>query len=302
MRETVGFVRRFGSFLRPYRATSLLIFLGLLLEMAFSSAVPFSFKFIIDNALLGGNQRLLLWILAGLGGGVIVVALAGLGRDRLYSRLVASVMNDIRVRIFDHLQRLSMDYYARTQVGNILSHFSGDLAVVETAAASAIPWAILPALDVISSSILLFVLDWRLALVAMLVWPMVLIGPRIFAPRVAVESYLRKEEEAQMLSAVQENVGAQPIIKAFGLGEHARAGFLRRSGELKARMIRVGFFGALVERSAGVGIMVLQVLVLGIGAFMVSRQTLTVGSLASFQAIFLSLSYSLSYVSQYVPC
>jgi ATP-binding cassette, subfamily B, bacterial len=296
-----GLLWRFMSCLRPYRGPSLLILIGLLLEMAFNSAVPFSLKFIVDKALLGGNQRLLLWILAGLGGGVVVVALAGLVRDRLYSRLVANVMTDVRVRIFDHLQRLSMDYYARTRIGDILSHFSGDLAVIETATTSAIPWAILPGLDVISSTTLLFVLDWRLALVAMLVWPLILIGPRIFAPHVVEESYRRKEEEAQMLGAVQENVNAQPIIKAFGLTEYARATFLQRSEDLKERMIRVGFFGALVERSAGVGIMGLQVLVMGIGAFMVAKEMLTVGSLASFLAIFLSLSYSLSYVTQYVP-
>ena len=295
------FLGRFGSFLRPYRGSSLLIAAGLLLEVAFTSAIPFSFKFIVDNALLGQDQRLLLWILAGLGGGVVVVALAGLGRDRLYSRLVANVMNDIRIRIFDHLQNLSMDYYARTQAGSILSRFSADLAVVETAAVSAIPWAILPSLDVVSSTILLFVLDWRLGLVAMLVWPLTLIGPRIFASRVAEESYRRKEEEAEMLSVVQENVGAQPTVKAFGLVDHAHAVFLKCSEALAERMARVGFFGALVERSAGTSIMFLQVLVLGIGAFMVSRGTLTVGSLASFLAIFLSLSYSLSYVTQYVP-
>ena len=66
-------------------------------------------------------------------------------------------------------------------------------------------------------------------------------------------------------------------------------------------MLRVGFLSALVERSAGIGIMMIHVLVLGIGSHMAFTDELTIGSLASFQALFLTLSVSLLYVMQYVP-
>ena len=66
-------------------------------------------------------------------------------------------------------------------------------------------------------------------------------------------------------------------------------------------MVRVGMFSGLVERSAYVGIMLLQVAILAIGAYMASAGQLTVGVLASFQALFLSLSYSMASVTQYVP-
>jgi hypothetical protein len=56
------FLKRFAANLRPYRGTSAIIFCGLLLEMSFASAVPFSFKFIVDNALLGKDFRLLLTV------------------------------------------------------------------------------------------------------------------------------------------------------------------------------------------------------------------------------------------------
>ena len=148
---------------------------------------------------------------------------------------------------------------------------------------------------------LLFVLDWRLAMMALLVFPLAMTGPRIFAPRVAEESYRRKGEESNVLSFLQENLSAQILVKTFGLADYSRRGFLRRLDGLRERMVRVGTFSGLVERSSYVGIMLLQVSILAAGAYMVSGGHLSVGALASFQAIFLSLSYSLASVTQYVP-
>jgi ATP-binding cassette subfamily B protein len=90
-------------------------------------------------------------------------------------------------------------------------------------------------------------------------------------------------------------------VKAFDLSGYARRGFLERLAGLRERMVRVGTYSGLVERSAYVGIMLLQVATLATGAYMASLGLLSVGTLASFQAIFLSLSYSLASVTQYVP-
>jgi len=301
MTEVIYFLRSLFVYLRPYRGLGVLIFFGLLLEMAFSAGVSYSFKFIVDEALIGGNWRLLIAILASLVFGALMVAITGLIRDYHYARVSAGVMGDMRSRMFEHLQRLSMDFYSRSQVGDLISHFSTDLAAIETATTSAIPWAILPGMDVASSSVLMFVINWRLTLVAMLVWPVILIGPRIFAPRAADESYHRKQLEAQTLSMIQEQLTAQPVIKAFGLKDAVISRFLAQSRKLMQSVACLGFFSAMVERSAGIGITFLQVVVLGIGAMMVIRRTLTIGSLAAFQTLFLSFSYSLSYITQYLP-
>jgi ATP-binding cassette, subfamily B, bacterial len=301
MMNAGAFVPRLLPYLRPYAGRCVLILLGLLLEMAFFAAVSYSFRFIVDGALLGGDLRLLVLILAALVAGAVVVAVMGLIRDYQYARVSSGVLGDMRARMFRHLQELSMDFYSRSQAGDLISHFSTDLATIETATTAAIPWAILPGLDVLSNTALMFVIDWRLALVAMLVWPATLIGPRIFAPRVAKESYHRKQIEARALNVVQEHVYAQPVVQAFGLKEAVIARFLDQGRALMQSMARLGFYSAMVERSAGIGIMFLQVLVLGIGAVMVVRKSLTIGSLAAFQTMFINFSYSLSYVTQYLP-
>ncbi len=296
-----GFVGCLVRYLHPYHWRVLLIFLGLLLEMSFTAAIPVGFKYLIDIALVERNQEVLITIVAGLGLGAVVVSIAGLGRDYLYAQMATRILHDIRQQMFDHLQRLSIGFYQRMQTGDILARFSVDLSSVENALTTAIPWAILPALEALLSTVLLFLLDWRLALVAMLAWSLSLVGPRVFASRALTASRLRKEKEAKALSAVQENVMAQMVVKALGLEAIWLQLFRQHNHELHQSSVKVNFLSALVERSATIGIDLLQVLVLVVGGFMAYAGLVSVGTLAAFQALLLTLSCALSYVTQYLP-
>jgi ATP-binding cassette subfamily B protein len=297
----LAFLRQLLTALSPYKGHSALILGGLLLEMGFNGCVALGFKFLIDYAIIPQDTQVLLLVLGLLAGGVVLVAIVGLGRDYLYARVCAAVLRDLRHRMFSHLQRLSMDFYARTNVGDILARFSTDLAAVENAITAAIPWAILPALDVVFSIFLLFTLEWRLACLAICVCPLSLLGPRAIVPRASAASYERRQQEAHVVTTVQENLGAQPVIKAFGLEQQMLADFLQRLGALVQSSVRVGFLSALMERSAGISILILQIAVMGVAAYMAFSGHLSIGSLVSFQSLFMTLSWSLSYVTQYVP-
>jgi ATP-binding cassette subfamily B protein len=107
--------------------------------------------------------------------------------------------------------------------------------------------------------------------------------------------------ESNVLKDVQENLAARQVVRAFGLEHWMRARFARRVDDLVTVSTRTAFLGALVERSAGIGILFLQVVVLGIGALMAFEGQLTIGTLVSFQSLFMTVSWSLSYVTQYVP-
>jgi len=301
-----GFLRHILTHLRPYWLFGIAIFTGLLLEMAFLGSVPIAFKFLIDNALPSvarpqGDRALLVWILAALTGGVVAVSAAGLLRDWLLARAGTYVMNDLRVQMFKHLQSLGMDYYARAKVGDIIARFSGDLAAVEHALHSALPWGTLAALEVAFSTALLFWLDWRMAAVAMLVWPLSLAGPRFFTPRASAESYRRRLDESGTVATVQEAVGAQAVIKAFSLEATSYRTFSERLDHLVRSSVRMTFLSSMVERSSAIGILVLQVAIVGVGAMLVIDGRLAVGSLVAFQALFVTMSTSLTNVIEYIP-
>ncbi len=300
-KNIASFAGLLAPYLRQYRLAALLIVVGSLLEMGFNTLVPLSFRYLIDIVLPQRNRRDLFLVVAILCGGLIVVTLATLGRDYIYAKTGNGILSDIRFRLFSHLQILSMDFYARAQVGDILARFSTDLAGIEHSLSLAVPWGIVPLFDVVASTVLLFVLDWRLALAAMLIWPLCLVGPRILAPRASEASDRRKKDEASAISAIQENIGAQAVVKAYGLEGLALSSFRTRNSALLSSSVRLSFLSGLMERSAGTGILVLQVLIISAGAWMAFRGYLTIGTLTSFQALFLMLAYGLYNIAQFIP-
>ena len=296
-----AFLKRMISWFRPYPGRSALIILGLLTEMAWNSVLPKSIEHLIDHAIVPRNYPALVQVVVFLSVGVLIVCGMGLMRDYLYAGVSNRITNDLRLKLFDHLQALSLSFHSKRSVGDIAARVSSDLDSIKQALHSCLAWGVLPTMDVIVMNILLFTIDWRLALVAQLVWPLALLGPRILAPRATQASYRYKQEESHVLATVQESATGRPVIKAFGLEGRVQETFLNRLGKLGTTGLRMAFLGSLLERSSGMGIMVLQVAVLAFGGTLAWQGSITVGSLVAFNALFTAMSYALFYLAQYVP-
>src|SRR5215831_4783592 len=295
------FLRFLLTSVRGHWIKSLLILACLLIEMGFNASISMSFKFLIDRAVIPQNMQVLWLILGVLIGGVVLVFCVGLGRDYLYAQVSTAVLNDLRQGLFTHLQRLSLDFYARTTVGEITARFATDLAAVEQALTSAASGVFLPALDVLSCLVLLFVLEWRLALVALLMFPFVFLGPEILDRRAASASYGRKQQEARVVTTVQQTFSAPAVVKAFGLERYMLRSFTQQLHALARTSIQVGFLSALMERSSLIGFLLTYVLMTAGGAYMAIKGVLSVGAFMSCQALFLTMGWTLAFGMQYAP-
>jgi ATP-binding cassette subfamily B protein len=296
-----AFLRRAGHVFAATPGQTTLIAIALAMDSAFTVAVPISFRYLVDNAIGSPDKTALTRVLAALAVGVVLAASAGIARDYLWARFSIAVLNRIRSDLFEHLLRLSNDFFARREIAEIAARFSTDLASIDGALAAAPAWALIPLLDTIVSLVMLFVLDWRLALIAGLIVPVSLLGPRLVMSRAASSSYQRKIDEGGLMSVVQENVLAHSVVRAFGLEAIALNRFRRGVATLRQSSIRTAIYGSLLERSSGIGTLILQVVVLGVGATMAFNKQLSIGSLAAFLTLFMTLSWSVGYVSQYFP-
>jgi ATP-binding cassette, subfamily B, bacterial len=287
------------------------ILIALILEALFNVALPICFKEVIDYALIGNDKVVeigkaadkarITTIIILLCIGVVIVTGVGIGRHYLTQSMIANVIRDIRLRLFDHLQRLSMSFFSQRQMGDLLSRFSGDLLTVETMLINFVSWVLFPLVNVVISTVMLMYLSWKLALVSLLVWPLCLFVPNLFANTASQAGYQKRKDEAQALAVLQENLDARTVIRAFRLEQWSRKIFSGKNAQLCASTRRYGFLSALIEHISVVGIIILQVIVLGIGAYMAWQGSITIGSLAAFQTIFLAMSTYLTWVTQYMP-
>lgn len=303
--ERAGALRTVFSFLRPYyrqhRPTLTLLTLCVLAETGYNVAFPLSLKYLIDDALLKQDHSALVWILIVLGVLAIVISAIGTLMEFLNARLAATVVKDIRHQLFGHLQSLSLQFFSATSSGEVMSRFSTDLGEVEEPVRNWVGMALNPSLELVAATILLFYLSWHLALAAMLIWPLTMIGPKIFSRRAVEATYQKKELEAATLAVVQENVSAQPVVKAFGLRAIAQSWFRRESIPLERTSARVNFLTAMAERSVSMAVLLLHLLIVGIGAGLAFNKHITIGTLVTFESVFWELSYNIGYLSQFLP-
>ncbi len=296
-----GMVRALYRYVRPFRLSLIPVFVACLLEMGLTAQLPLSIKFLIDRALVHKDGRALVIILTALAGSAVLVSAAGLGRDHLYARIVAKSIAALRTRMYDKLQHLSLEFYSRRETSEILSRFSNDLHAIDLALISAIGWGLQPVLDIILSVALIFAFEWRLALIGTLLCPICALGPRLLARRGLDAAAEKRARDVAVLSIVQETISAPALIQTFSLRDVFTGSFLSRNDHLLKASIRLGFLTSLMDKSSTLGVLLLQVIVMAVGGWMAFRGTITIGTFASFQALFVTLSQSVGYLASYSP-
>jgi ATP-binding cassette, subfamily B, bacterial len=297
----VDFLKALYRYLKPYRLQTFVLLLLLLINTAFLMGWPLSFKYLIDKGIVDRNWKVLITTLSVLTVGVLIAAGAGVARGYLYAYLSANVLKDIRQKVFEHLQRLSMSYYKRTSTGDIMARFSTDLASLENVVTNAAPTLIMQGLGVLLGSIVLFTVEWRIALITIVGLLLCVILPRRLAKKVAVMGYDFKNKEARLAQTVQENVSAQPVVKAFGLTKKAIHDFAKETADLARLSLNFNFSADNVERIPSIVILIFEILVIGAGVILVFNGQITLGTLVALHTIYIHIAFSVTALTKVVP-
>ncbi len=288
-------------FLRNYRLGLTIIGFGLLVETLFNVIMPLSLKYLIDEALGEEDFQALFRILTVLAAAGIITSIVSIWYERWDARTTAAAISDVRASLFAHVQNLPSAFFARTKRGEILSRFSVDMAAYENAVKTVANSALLPFLELIAGIGLMIWLNWQLAVVALLIFPITLIGPRILTPRAVKANYEQKVNEAAILGVVQENIAAQAVVKAFGLQRRALGWFRLRNEDAQRTMAAATFLSTMVERSVTIAVLLLHLVVLAIGAYLATKGQISIGTFVTFESAFWEISYNIAHLMHFIP-
>jgi ATP-binding cassette subfamily B protein len=304
-KEAAGAMATIYGFVRPYLGNykKLLIFVGfgVIVETLFNVIMPLSLKFLIDDALGEEDFQALYMILGVLAVAGITTSIIAVWYERWDARLAASVIADVRSNLFEHVQNLPASYFARTKRGEILSRFSIDLSAFENSVKTFANSACLPFLELIAGIILMLFLNWQLAAIALLVFPITLIGPRILTPKAVQANYEQKLNESALLGTVQENVAAQAVIKAFSLQRRTFGWFTMRNQDVRIKTASAVFLSTMVERTVTISVLLLHLVVLAIGAYLATKGQITIGTFVTFESAFWEVSYNIAHLMHFIP-
>jgi ATP-binding cassette subfamily B protein len=304
-KEAAGALATIYAFVKPYLKNykKILTFVGLgvLVETLFNVFMPLSLKFLIDDALGEEDFQALYVILGVLAAAGIFTSIVAVWYERWDARLAASIIADVRANLFEHVQNLPAGYFARTRRGEILSRFSIDLSAFEGSIKSFANSAALPFLELIAGIILMLFLNWQLAAVALLVFPITLIGPRILTPKAVQANYEQKLNESSLLGMVQENIAAQAVVKAFSLQRRTFGWFTMRNNDVRRKTASALFLSTMVERTVTISVLLLHLVVLAIGAYLATKGQITIGTFVTFESAFWEVSYNIAHLMHFIP-
>ena len=297
----VNLVRGSLVWLRPYWPQAAIVVVALAVEVGYWTLVPLALRVLIDDAVTERDAPLVVRTLAIMAAGYVAMAAASTIRAWTTSSTGGRLLTDARVRLFDHVQRLSADSATRVSGGDVGARFVTDLNAVEVALTFALPEIAWGTLALALNLPLLFALDVPLAVVACLVIPLAMIGPRVLAPRVAVVGYARRQAEGHLLVTLQEQIGGRGVIRAFGLEPLMRARVRHELESLGKTSSREAFQTRLVGRATTFGSALGQLLVFATGSVLVFRGELSVGTFVGFIGLLLNVGEGVRWLGFGLP-
>jgi ABC-type multidrug transport system fused ATPase/permease subunit len=275
--------RRLLGFLRPYR-TGLIISIGLAVgsQAAQIALVWVTGRDAIDGALLGHDTRRLWWTVAAIVGLGILRAGLMAARRLLSGQIALDVEMDMRSGLYAHLVRLSFGFYDRHQTGQLMSRATVDLQGVRFFLGYGLIFFFQNALTVVSVTVVLFFVQWQLALIVLAITPVLI----VLAYRYSHVSHPTLRDVQQRLADVatvaEENIVGVHVVKAFAQEPAEQAKFVDRSERVFQQTLRANRQRATYVPLISFIPLLAQAAVLLIGARMVADGSLSVGSFVAF--------------------
>lgn len=275
-------MRRAASMLRPYRREVILAMVLIVLWTLTTLAGPYFVKYGIDHGITEGDGTALDIAVVGY---VAVAALSyGVYRSLItvLARAGEGYLRDLRVKVFDHLQNLSMPFYDRSKAGVLVSRMTSDIDSISELVQTGLLMFLMNTLLLVLSVVVLALVSWQLLLLCLVALPMVVIASIKFQ-RDSNRAYLQvRDRIGSTLSSLQEGIAGVRVIQAYGREDVEGERFVRGSRSLYQAHMQSVFVQAWylpVIEFAGLGT---TALVVGIGGSMVIDGAITIGTIAFF--------------------
>jgi ABC-type multidrug transport system fused ATPase/permease subunit len=287
--------------IRPYRGWLAIVFAAMLVEIGTTLAAPWPLKLVIDDAL--GSHHLPQWLAwahdygfgkhtlgVALFAGVATLIIAVVGAiagyiDNYYTTSVGQwVANDLRLRIYEHLHRLSLRYYDHTKIGTLVSTITSDVATIQDFASSSTLDIVVDFLTILFMVGLMFWLDWDFTLIAVAFAPVLLVF--IFRFKKAVKEAARavRTRQSEVLSIIQRGLGSVRLTKVFGrqdleLAHLEAASHATVEAALRARKVK-----SLISPVVAIVVAICTAIVLWKGTSLIVAGSMTAGALTVYLA------------------
>jgi ATP-binding cassette subfamily B protein len=275
-------VRRLFVYVRPYGALVAGALVLLMTEGLLQLVGPIMTERVIDVA-LPRRDAALAWHSAMLYAGSLVLAFGcSYGETMLTALLGQRVMRDLRQQLFEHVQRLSIAFYDRTPVGRLVTRVTSDVESLNELFTAGVVAGLGDLFTLLAIAVMMVVTDWRLAIAAFAVIPLVYLTSHVFQRKVRVAYREIRARLARINASLQERITGMRVVQLFGREHDEAARFaVLNKGHLDANLRSITIYALYFPTIEFLTSLALAILLVA-GAHRVGVGTLTVGVVAAF--------------------
>ncbi len=276
-------LRQLVALLRPYRGRVLLMLISLWIATGASLVPPYLAGRAVDDGIKNGDTGALTVILIAFLASALVGWVFTYVQTYLISWVGQRALQDLRLRLFSHLQRLSIGFYSRNKAGVLISRLTNDVQALDQLVTDGVQTLFSATLTLIGTAAILIVLDPELALITFLTFPVLLVGSVIFRLASAGAYRLTREKIAHVTAYLQETLSGVRVVRAFGQERRHRERFSQLNAEHREVNMRTVYLNAAYFPAVELLTAVATAAILIYGGLQVSEgEGVTIGVLASF--------------------
>ncbi len=298
-RVTRGTTKRMFSFARPYR-TILCWFLVLVIIDAVVGVVnPLLFRSIINNGIYKHNKDLII-VLSLIAAGVAIVDTGlTIGIRWVSAKVGEGLIFDMRSKVFEHIQRMPLAFFTRTQTGALISRLNNDVIGAQQAFSDTLSSIVSNLISVTLVLIVMFFLSWKITLVSLIILPIFVLPAKRVGRRLSVITRESYALNAQMNNTMNErfNVSGALLVKLFGRPKEERDTFEKKAGRVRDIGVTQAMYARFFIASLSLTAALATALVYGWGGVQAVDGALSVGTVVALAAYLIRLYAPLTALS-----
>lgn len=281
-----GTLKRIARFASPYRWKLAAFLVMIIVDALVGAANPLLYRMIIDQG-IGHKDVRLIAIVAGVVAALAVVD-AGLSlAERWVSAVIGEgLIYDMRTRVFDHIDRMPLAFFTRTQTGALISRLNNDVLGAQQAFTNTFSSVIGNVMTVGATLVAMLVLSWQITLLSLVILPVFLFPARAVGRRLAKITRDGYNLNAEMNSTMSErfNVSGALLVKLYGRPGTEERVFADRAGKVRDIGVTQSLFSGVFFVSLLLTASLATALVYGVGGLMAAHGTLLVGTVVALTA------------------
>ncbi|MDQ1722469.1 MAG: ATP-binding cassette, subfamily bacterial [Pseudonocardiales bacterium] len=287
-----GTARRVMAFARPYRKELLLFLVIIVLDALIGVATPVLAGRVVNQITSHGEVRVVVWIAVIIAGLAVIDAGLSLIQRWYSARIGEGLIFDLRTGVFDHIQRMPLAFFTRTQTGALVSRLNSDVLGAQQAFTSTLSGLVSNVVSLVFTAAVMFTLSWQITALALILLPVFVLPVKRIGSTLQVitrESYgLNASMNATMTERF--NVSGALLVKLFGKPVDESVSFSSRAARVRDIGVRSAMYGRTLFAALSLVASLAQALVYGLGGYYALTGQLSTGTVVTL-ALLLSRLY-----------